>query len=66
MLCSWHSGQRRNTTSCVKPSGCGRRPKDQVDFDEVLPLLGRARRDVLSGWLERVHPGHPWLEELAG
>jgi hypothetical protein len=41
------------------------RPKDQADFDGVLPLLGQARRDVLSGWLELVHPGHPWLEELA-
>ncbi|MGW8555513.1 nucleotidyltransferase domain-containing protein [Streptomyces tubercidicus] len=40
------------------------RPKDQADFDGVLPLLSRARRDVLSGWLERVHPGHPWLAEL--
>ncbi|MFJ3306647.1 nucleotidyltransferase domain-containing protein [Streptomyces sp. NPDC086549] len=42
------------------------RPKDRTDFEGVLPLLGRARRDVLSGWLERVHPGHPWLAELAG
>ncbi|RVU18950.1 hypothetical protein EOT10_31080 [Streptomyces antnestii] len=42
------------------------RPKDQADFDGVLPLLSRARRDVLSGWLELVHPGHPWLAELAG
>ncbi|WP_053742001.1 nucleotidyltransferase domain-containing protein [Streptomyces sp. NRRL WC-3618] len=42
------------------------RPKDQADFDGVLPLLGRARREALSGWLERVHPGHPWLAELAG
>jgi len=42
------------------------RPKDQADFDGVLPLLSRARRDVLSGWLEHVHPGHPWLAELAG
>ncbi|MGW4566431.1 nucleotidyltransferase domain-containing protein [Streptomyces sp. NPDC004561] len=41
------------------------RPKDQADFDLVLPLLGRARRDVLRGWLELVHPGHPWLAELA-
>ncbi|MEU9279981.1 hypothetical protein [Streptomyces sp. NPDC048341] len=41
------------------------RPKDQADFDGVLPLLGQGRRDVLSGWLELVHPGHPWLEELA-
>ncbi|WP_314220738.1 nucleotidyltransferase domain-containing protein [Streptomyces zaehneri] len=41
------------------------RPKDQADFDGVLPLLGRARRDRLSEWLDRVHPGHPWLAELA-
>lgn len=41
------------------------RPKDQVDFEEVLPLLGRARRDALRGWLLRVHPGHPWLVNLA-
>ncbi|MEU8482417.1 hypothetical protein [Streptomyces sp. NPDC048641] len=41
------------------------RPKDLVDFDGVLPLLGRARRDVLGGWLRRVHPGHPWLAKLA-
>ncbi|TQJ46613.1 nucleotidyltransferase domain-containing protein [Streptomyces sp. SLBN-115] len=41
------------------------RPKDRADFDEVLPLLGRARRDRLGEWLDRVHPGHPWLAELA-
>ncbi|WP_406326798.1 nucleotidyltransferase domain-containing protein [Streptomyces sp. NBC_00203] len=42
------------------------RPKDQEDFRGVLPLLGRARRETFSGWLELVHPGHPWLAELAG
>ncbi|MEU5582614.1 hypothetical protein ABZ791_27840 [Streptomyces huasconensis] len=41
-----------------------RRPKDQADFEGVLPLLGRARLRVLREWLERVHPGHPWLAEL--
>ena len=41
------------------------RSKDQADFDGVLPLLSRVRRDALGGWLERVHPGHPWLAELA-
>ncbi|MEO3752595.1 hypothetical protein [Streptomyces sp. B6B3] len=40
------------------------RPKDQTDFDATLPLLSRTRRNTLSGWLRRVHPGHPWLEEL--
>ena len=40
------------------------RPKDQQDFDGVLPLLGPRRRRLLAEWLERVHPGHSWLEEL--
>ncbi|MFD8625031.1 nucleotidyltransferase domain-containing protein [Streptomyces hygroscopicus] len=40
------------------------RPKDHADFDGVLPLLSRSRRDALGGWLTRVHPGHPWLERL--
>ncbi|MFJ7909676.1 nucleotidyltransferase domain-containing protein [Kitasatospora sp. NPDC096204] len=42
------------------------RPKDQADFDTVLPLLSRTRREALGGWLEQIHPGHPWLAELAG
>ncbi|MFJ2738492.1 nucleotidyltransferase domain-containing protein [Streptomyces sp. NPDC087440] len=42
------------------------RAKDQADFDGVLPLLGRAGREALRGWLELVHPGHPWLARLAG
>ncbi|MFB7241637.1 hypothetical protein CW362_01050 [Streptomyces populi] len=41
------------------------RPKDHADFDGILPLLDKDRRDVLSGWLARAHPGHPWLAELA-
>ncbi|MER7580261.1 hypothetical protein [Kitasatospora sp. NPDC097691] len=41
------------------------RPKDQADFEGVLPLLGQERRDVLRGWLGLVHPGHPWLARLA-
>ncbi|MGI5439886.1 nucleotidyltransferase domain-containing protein [Streptomyces shenzhenensis] len=42
------------------------RPKDQTDFDAVLPLLDRRRRDFLDEWLERMHPGHPWLAKLSG
>ncbi|MGW1619034.1 nucleotidyltransferase domain-containing protein [Streptomyces sp. NPDC002172] len=42
------------------------RPKDQADFDGVLPLLSPARRDVLGAWLTRTHPGHPWLARLTG
>ncbi|MFD4638128.1 nucleotidyltransferase domain-containing protein [Lentzea sp. NPDC058436] len=40
------------------------RSKDQRDFEGVLPLLGRDRRGRLREWLERVHPGHPWLDAL--
>ncbi|MCX5207039.1 hypothetical protein OG897_37255 [Streptomyces sp. NBC_00237] len=42
------------------------RAKDRADFDGVLPLLGPARREALAGWLELVHPGHPWRAELTG
>ncbi|SNX61912.1 hypothetical protein SAMN06272735_3662 [Streptomyces sp. TLI_55] len=42
------------------------RPKDQADFDEVLPLLDRSRRQRLGEWLRRVHPGHPWLTTRNG
>ncbi|BBC98305.1 hypothetical protein [Streptomyces griseofuscus] len=41
------------------------RPKDQADFEGILPLLSQARRDVLGAWLARVRPGHGWTAELA-
>ncbi|MFI9787713.1 nucleotidyltransferase domain-containing protein [Kitasatospora sp. NPDC051984] len=40
------------------------RPKDQGDFDRVLPHLPPGRRHTLAGWLARSHPGHAWLERL--
>lgn len=40
------------------------RPKDQADFEAVLPLLSGTRRDRLRDWLRSVHPGHPWLGGL--
>jgi hypothetical protein len=40
------------------------RPKDQTDFEGVLPLLSRSQRETLSELLTRVHPGHPWLATL--
>jgi hypothetical protein len=42
------------------------RPKDEADLAAVLPRLGAARRHLLAGWIEQVHPGHFWLPELAG
>ncbi|HEY1513600.1 MAG TPA: hypothetical protein VGF66_07575 [Gaiellaceae bacterium] len=41
------------------------RPKDDGDFEDVLPLLGPSRRALLRGWIALVHPGHHWLERLA-
>lgn len=40
------------------------RPKDQVDFDNVVPQLNRSRRQRLRDWLLQVHPGHPWISRL--
>ncbi len=41
------------------------RPKDQADFQRVLPVMDRTRRSRLHGWLSRVHPGHAWLDSLS-
>jgi len=40
------------------------RPKDQADFDGLLPLLAPAERSWLAGALRRGYPGHEWLERL--
>lgn len=40
------------------------RPKDQADFESVLPYLNTARRRRLSGLLAQIHPGHRWLTSL--
>ncbi|GIJ24088.1 nucleotidyltransferase domain-containing protein [Micromonospora lutea] len=40
------------------------RPKDQADFDGVLPLLTGVQRETLTRLLRRVHPGHAWLTAL--
>jgi hypothetical protein len=41
-----------------------RRPKDQADFDGILPLLTSDQRRTLSTLLRRVHPAHTWLDAL--
>jgi hypothetical protein len=38
--------------------------KNRADFADTLPRLGPDRRAWLRDALERVHPGHEWLEEL--
>jgi hypothetical protein len=40
------------------------RPKDEDDFAATVPHLGEARVRWLVDALERVHPGHRWLDEL--
>lgn len=42
------------------------RAKDDGDLAAALPRLSAARRGRLGEWLERVHPGHRWLDVLAG
>lgn len=38
--------------------------KNRADFEDVLPELGGVRRAWLRDALERVHPGHDWLDAL--
>jgi Aminoglycoside-2''-adenylyltransferase len=42
----------------------GRRPKDEADFMQTLPVLHRERRIWLRDSLTQVHPHHPWLDHL--
>ena len=41
------------------------REKDDGDLAAVVPRLAPERRRRLAELLERVHPGHRWLEELS-
>jgi hypothetical protein len=40
------------------------RRRDEGDLDAALPLLEPERRRWLADALERVHPGHRWLDRL--
>jgi hypothetical protein len=40
------------------------RPKDELDFDTVAPLLDAAQRDWLKDALNATHRGHPWTSRL--
>ena len=40
------------------------RPKDEADFEAVLPDLDEKQRAWLADALGIVHPGHSWLERL--
>lgn len=42
----------------------GLRPKDEVDFEAVLPLLSEGQRRWLDEALETEHSTHPWRERL--
>jgi aminoglycoside-2''-adenylyltransferase len=41
------------------------RPKDQADFEGVLPELSPAQRARLAELIGRVYPEHRWLDALA-
>jgi hypothetical protein len=40
------------------------RPKDDADFDTVLPLLDADALEWLHRALEQIHRGHPWVERV--
>jgi len=40
------------------------RPKDQADFDACAPFLSTEARKWLRDAIERLYPGHYWLEAL--
>lgn len=40
--------------------------KNQADFDATLPLLDADAIDWLAWALPRIHPGHAWIEAVAG
>ena len=42
------------------------RPKDDADLEAALPLLDADRREWLAASIALVHPGHHWLQALAG
>lgn len=43
------------------------RPKDEMDFQHVLPILGESERRSLADWLRLTCPnGHHWIPELEG
>ncbi|NUW37843.1 amino acid transporter [Nonomuraea sp. SMC257] len=44
----------------------GLRPKDEADFEAVLPVLTAAQRRWLDEALGIEHPAHPWRERLRG
>jgi hypothetical protein len=38
--------------------------KNASDLAATLPALDTARRERLAQWLELVHPGHAWIDEV--
>ncbi|NSZ61090.1 amino acid transporter (plasmid) [Agrobacterium tumefaciens] len=40
------------------------REKDDQDFRNALPRLESTERSALHRWLEALHPGHAWIQEL--
>jgi len=40
------------------------RERDYWDFRNALPRLESTERSALRRWLEVLHPGHAWIEEL--
>ena len=39
-------------------------PKDRRDLEAALPLMTADQRGWLAAFLDRVHPGHPWRDQV--
>ena len=61
----------RDSVPYLKPQGSvlykakRSRPKDEADLLACLPLMDETARAWLASALERAHPAHPWLAQLA-
>lgn len=40
------------------------RPKDEHDFERMLPHLGGQQRNWLRAQIDKIHPEHPWSAQL--
>lgn len=40
------------------------RPKDDEDFEAVLPSMDPSQTSWLIDTLRSVHPGHPWVDRI--
>ena len=69
---TWASGRTAGGIPYVAPQivllfkAKAQREKDEADFANVMPKLSPEARDWLANSLRIIHPGHDWIDRLAG